>query len=317
MSADASNPNVTGYFGATPKQGLKLAKSFIVKTRHDLEKRIVGDGQLADLDQLPEAAASLFGLGLLNRVDEYLASSPIAKDGNSLRLAVKLPTGAGAIVSMGAIGVALLVPAVQKVREAAGRTQSVNNLKQMALAMHVYHDAKRVFSPAAICDANGKPLLSWRVAILPYIEHNQLYQQFKLDESWDSEHNRKLIAQMPPIYAVPAAPAKPGETHYRVFVGGGAGFDLAKGTRITDITDGTSNTIMIVEAADSVPWTKPEELVYDAKKPLPRFGNFYGSGMFLVALFDGSVRTLSGKVTEQSLRAAITRGAGDLAGNDF
>src|SRR5205085_10226222 len=106
----------------------------------------------------------------------------------------------------------------------------------------------------AICDKQGRPLLSWRVAILPYIEQGQLYKQFKLDEPWDSEHNRKLIPLMPATYVVPAAPPKPGETHYRVFVGGGAAFDLAKPTRISQFTDGSSNTFLIVETADTVVW---------------------------------------------------------------
>src|SRR5207253_8597338 len=143
--------------------------------------------------------------------------------------------------------------------EAAGRTTSSNNLKQMALAMHNYADVYRGDMPAhAIYSKDGRtPLLSWRVAILPYIEQDALYKQFKLDEPWDSEHNKKLIPLMPKLYAVPAAPLKPGETHYRVFVGGGALFDLAKPVRLVDTTDGTSNTLMVVETADTVVWTKP------------------------------------------------------------
>ena len=216
---------------------------------------------------------------------------------------------------MGALATGLLVPAVQKVREAASRTQDANNLKQMALAMHNYHDVYKGFPPAAICDANGKPLLSWRVAILPYIEQDILYKQFKLDEPWDSDHNRKLIPQMPQIYAIPGAPPKPGETHYRVFVGGGAMFDLDKKVTIAQITDGTSNTIMIVETAESVAWTKPAEIPYDAQKPLPKLGGFFPNGSN-VAFADGSVRFLTTTVAEATLRALITRSGGEAIPND-
>src|ERR1700677_3496891 len=80
----------------------------------------------------------------------------------------------------------LLIPAVQKLRILAARTQSMNNLKQIALSLHSYHDVYKTFPAAAICDKDGKPLLSWRVAISPYVEQLPLYNQFKLDEPWDS-----------------------------------------------------------------------------------------------------------------------------------
>src|SRR5207302_1956982 len=106
-------------------------------------------------------------------------------------------------LSMSGFSAALLLPAVQKVRMAAGRTRSANNLKQMALATINYADAFGRAPAAAICDKNGKPLLSWRVAILPFIEQDNLYKQFHLDEPWDSDHNKKLLARMPNVYALP------------------------------------------------------------------------------------------------------------------
>jgi hypothetical protein len=300
------------------QEAIKLARTFIAKGRKELEAKVLGRGQPGSLEELPEAAASLFGLGMLKRAEEFLDSSPITKEGDSLHVSVKLPHEGAAVFTVAAMGTALLVPAVQKVREAAARTQSTNNLKQMVLAMHNYHGQYRMFPPAAICDKIGKPLLSWRVAILPYIEQDQLYRRFKLDEPWDSEHNMKLIPLMPPTYALPAAPSKPGDgkTHYRVFVGGGAGFEWCKGLRIAEYRDGTSNTIAIVEAAQSVPWTKPDELVYDVKKPLPKMGNFDGNGVFNAALFDGSVRAFRTDVREATLRAYITRAGNEVIPND-
>ena len=138
------------------------------------------------------------------------------------------------VIAIIAILIGLLLPAVQKVREAAQRTSSINNLKQIALAMHNYNSTYGAFPAAAICDKKtGKPLLSWRVAILQYIEEEALYKQFKLDEPWDSEHNLKLAKNMPKIYFHPKA-NKPGDdkTHYRLFYGKGAAFELNKPNQI-------------------------------------------------------------------------------------
>src|SRR5206468_8126418 len=138
---------------------------------------------------------------------------------------------------------------VVKVRQAAAASRSINNLKQIAIAMHSYHDTYNGFPPAAVCDKTGKPLLSWRVLILPYVEQGELYKEFKLDEPWDSEHNKKLIAKMPNVYALPeVTPEKGTTTHYRVFVGNGAVFDYVKSCRLVEIPDGTSNTWMVATA---------------------------------------------------------------------
>ena len=100
--------------------------------------------------------------------------------------------------------------------------------------MHNYESAYGKLPPAAIVDRKGKKLLSWRVMILPYIEQDNLYRQFKLDEPWDSEHNKKLIPLMPKVYADPRGPAEPGKTYYKVFVGKDAGFDWVKGRSLAD-----------------------------------------------------------------------------------
>src|SRR5208337_936304 len=99
--------------------------------------------------------------------------------------------------------IALLLPAVQSAREAARRAQCVNNIKQIMLAMHNYISANNAF-PRDITDKNGKPLLSWRVAILPYVEQGVLFDKFKLDEPWDSPHNQELLKYMPLVYQCPS-----------------------------------------------------------------------------------------------------------------
>jgi prepilin-type processing-associated H-X9-DG protein len=198
------------------------------------------------------------------------------------------------------------------VREASSRVTSQNNLKQLALAMHNYEGVNAHFPAAAICDKAGKPLLSWRVAILPYIEQDALYQKFHLDEPWDSKHNITLVKEMPAIYALPSV-SKPGDTktYYRVFVGPQAMFELDKGRRVAEVIDGMSNTWLIAEAGDAVPWTKPEELVYDPQRPVPKLGNFFNGG-FNVAYADGSVHFIKQGLAEEVIRAFITCAGGEI-----
>lgn len=213
---------------------------------------------------------------------------------------------------------AAYVAATTKVVSAAAAQQSANNLKQIALAMHNYHDAIGNFPPAAVCDKKGKPQLSWRVLILPYIEQDALYKEFKLNESWDSDHNKKLLAKMPKLYAMPGK-SKPGDTdtYYRVFVGNGAGWDWVMGAKLQNIADGTSNTLMVVTAAESVPWTKPDELEFDADKDMTKLIGMVVNGKAQVAMFDGSVRTLGKLPSKETLNALITKNGGEVIGNDF
>src|SRR5262249_53007604 len=157
----------------------------------------------------------------------------------------------------------------------------LNNLHQIGIAMFNYEATYKGFPAEAIRDRDGKPLLSWRVTILPYIEQENLYRQFKLDEPWDSPNNIKLVEKMPAIYAPTNGTGKKGETYLRVFTGPNTPFDPARvrpgpsalGPRFADFLDGTSNTFLVAEAAESVPWSKPEELSVDSKKPLPKLGH--------------------------------------------
>lgn len=214
--------------------------------------------------------------------------------------------------------VGLLLPAVQAAREAARRTQMTNNFRQVLLAMLNHEAAMKRLPPQAICDEEGKPLLSWRVAMLPYLEEGNLYAEFRLDEPWDSEHNRKLIARMPTVYADPSAPADQaarGLTTIQVLAGPGTSFAApAKGLRVADITDGTSNTLALVEATpeNAVPWTKPDDIEYDPKRPLAGIGNpWRPGGIFAVAMFDGSVRMVSPDVDQEVFKRLVTPAGGE------
>jgi RNA polymerase sigma factor (sigma-70 family) len=198
------------------------------------------------------------------------------------------------------------------------RLQTVQNLMRIALAMHEFHDAKLCFPPAAIYDKNGKPLLSWRVTLLPQLHETDLYKLFHLDEPWDSPHNKTLLANMPNVYRIPGI-GDATSTFYQVVVGKSTVFEKrratdpqgpARGIRIADITDGTSNTLLVVEAGVPVPWTKPEELPYSETGKLPALGGAFKDTIH-AAMADGAVRELPRNAPEDFLRALITRDGGE------
>jgi hypothetical protein len=224
-----------------------------------------------------------------------------------------VPLGGGSQMVASPVMVALLLPAVQAAREAARRNVGSNNLKQVALAMHNYHADYKAFPAPAIVDKNGKPLLSWRVAMLRYLGEEELQKQFHLDEPWDSEHNRALIAKMPSVYANPSSSvAGEGKTVYLLPTGKGTMFESGKAVKLQDVRDGTSNTIMVVEASDqvAVEWTKPDDLKVDLDKPTAGLEGARTGG-FQVSLADGAVRMISDMVDPNVLKALFTPAGGE------
>ena len=234
------------------------------------------------------------------------------RNGNVLRIDLD---GSGGLGSMGSTGVlvGLLLPAVQAAREAARRMTASNNLKQIALAMHNFHSKYKKLPDRAIRDADGNPLLSWRVAILPFVEQSELYEQFHLDEPWDSPHNIKLLDQMPEIYVDPSTVLEPGYTVFQLPQGEGLMFEESGERKFRDVMDGTSNTIMVVESSmdAAVPWTKPADLEIDMAAPLARTGNFHQGG-FHVVMASGAVIFLTTSIDLELFRALLTRAGKEI-----
>ncbi len=189
---------------------------------------------------------------------------------------------------------------------------SQNNLKQTGLAILNYESANKQLPAQAKYDAEGKPLLSWRVLVLPYQEEMELYKQFHLDEPWDSEHNKALIDKMPAVYRHPKL-NDPSKTVYQAVVGKGCAFDGKKGLKLSSFTDGTSNTILVVEVAPdkAVPWTKPEDWEMNPKDPLAGLGGAFGGGIFNALFCDGHVQAFTNAIDPTVFKAMCTRNGGE------
>jgi hypothetical protein len=186
------------------------------------------------------------------------------------------------------------------------RTAS-DNMKQFGLATQNYHDNYNRM-PGNIFDKDGKAILSWRVALLPFIKEEELYKQFKLDEPWDSENNKKLVEKIPKLYQPLRVKTKPGETYYQMFEG--AWPQLTKkdqNVTLAAITalNGTSNTGLVFEAGEPVIWTKPADMPFEKKKPLTKLGGMF-NGEFYVVFCDGHWQHLVQEdVDEEALKGMI------------
>ena len=204
-----------------------------------------------------------------------------------------------------------LVTLTTPARRQARRRSAINSLRHIALAMHNFHDSYGFFPPQALADKSGKRLLSWRVLILPFLDQNALYRQFHLDEPWDSENNRKLIAKMPDVYKSGAADdgaMKPGRTRLAAPLTDRSVFGRrGPGVRIKEIIDGTSNTILITEVAsqNAVVWTQPSDIEIDVKNPLASIIE-KTTKTFNACMCDGSAHVISRKTASETLNALLT-----------
>jgi hypothetical protein len=238
------------------------------------------------------------------------------------RLAGKGLAIAGIVTSV--IGVFFLVGvwfAYRAVGETSERMKVQNDMRQLVLAMHNHQD-QFGHLPDPYPDAKRGPVrsqLSWRVQLLPFLEQDQLYRQFHHNEPWDSPHNKSLLTRMPLVFAHPKHPeaTAQGLTYYRVFTGPQTPFPPGRQSRFpVDFPDGSSNTILVIEAGDPVPWTKPDELTYDPNKPLPKLGGHFRSGT-IAGMADTMPRVIGPGVSQGTLRAAITASGGEVLGPDW
>ena len=244
------------------------------------------------------------------------------KSGPNVLLIVLVVLGVLGVVGAVACGglVFLLGSATSKVQQAAARMTSQNNMKQIGIGMHNVHDVSNSFQgPFAQGVKPGDPSFqghSFRVGLLPYIEEDALYKRIDLTQPWDSARNAPATNTTVRAYYDVSNPASVGNaTPYRMFVGPGALFDgTAKMPTFTSVADGTSNTILLVEASQTVPWAKPQELPYGPGVALPPLGGNPKSDGYNAAMADGSVRYIRRTIADADLRSLIEKADGRGAG---
>ncbi len=243
----------------------------------------------------------------------------VKADGKQVRYLMAKPDDTEAFIEEMKPTLVALAKSIQAARGAARRMQQMNNLKQIGLAFHNFHDVYNTF-PRYNGDANpnddkAKRGLSWRVYLLPFIEEAELYQKFKMDEPWDSETNKALIEQMPEVFRTEGV-EKPGHTAMHVFIGDDTAFgDGTAAPRIRDYLDGTSNTFLAVEAGPDTAdiWTKPGGLKFTGKETIKLLGNI--GDTFRVLMCDGSVRDVSREINADTLNNLIQHDDGNPVGD--
>jgi hypothetical protein len=198
----------------------------------------------------------------------------------------------------------------ERTANAAQRARSQNHLKQIVLALHNYESAYGHF-PQNITDKKGNPLLSWRVAILPFLEQDALFRQFKFDEPWDGPNNKKLLAKMPELYRVGFEPKGETKTYYQGFAGAGTLFEPGKKLKLAGVLDGTSNTLAVVEAGPPVEWTQPADISYVPKNAVPRLEGPF-SNVLIAATADGAVHMFRRDIDDKTLRRLIEIADGEV-----
>ena len=211
--------------------------------------------------------------------------------------------------------IALLLPAVQQAREAARRTQCKNNLKQIGLAMHNYHDTFNLFPAAHLNDLQGQPKLSWRVSILPFLGEADRFNGYQFDDAWDSPSNSGLLNPLPVAYGCPSHTI-PGSTNtaYVTITGSNTALGDGKCVPLRDISDGTSNTLMVIEACGlNIPWMKPQDIDAATVKGVgdPNGASSKHTGGTHVLMSDGAVRFISNNTDPKIYQSLITRDGGE------
>jgi hypothetical protein len=226
-----------------------------------------------------------------------------------------------ALPPFGIVLLTLLIQMQINPREASYRACCINQLKQIGIALHNYHDRYGSFPPAYVADADGKPMHSWRVLLLPFMEESDLFEQYRFDEPWDGPNNRKL--HMPVwCYRCPSATDNDVATNYVAVVGPATAWPGTKSTKFSDFADGTSNTIMVVEIANSgIHWMEPRDLhvvQMNTKingKPGQGISSNHPTGA-CVLFADGSARFLYDNLPPETVKALLTIDGGEKVSPD-
>lgn len=247
--------------------------------------------------------------GEITAVPAGAAVAAPPKSNAAMIIVILVVVALGAVCVIGMLA-ALLLPAVQAARNSVTTSVCTNNMKQIGLALHNYHDTYGSLPPAYIADETGQPMHSWRVLLLPFLGEQTLYEQYDFDEPWDSPNNISLSFMIPAVYQCPESQGMADETTYMAVNGPGFIFDGEASRTFAEISDGTSNTIMVVET-DVVPvhWMSPDDVDWNAAGTDVTSSH---SQELHVLLADGSVQLIN-HLSDQELEAALTIAGGEPA----
>lgn len=205
---------------------------------------------------------------------------------------------------------AMLLPNPGYPRSAALRTVCLNNCRQIALAIINYESANGHFPPAYVADENGKPMHSWRVLILPYLDQKELFDRYDQNEPWNGPNNSKLHNEIVDVYRCPSSTSSEFSTDYVLITGTETGFSNDQTTDFGDITDGSSNTILLTEIASSrIHWMQPRDISLEQFVSVrgPAGGEHENHpGTRNVAFFDGSTHVVDLETAPDELRKFVT-----------
>ncbi len=224
-------------------------------------------------------------------IDELATNAELACDGNRIVVSSSAPFDVEQcrrLVRIPTRFVETVAPLAVDERPERAMIASAHNLDALARGMFRYYRANSHLPPASVLGPDGRTLHSWRVALLPYLDEDDLYRQYKLDEPWDSQHNSKLLEQAPDVFRAADEEPDSVDTCYFVLSGEDTLFANGSGTAVAEEDNPALHSILIVESRRGVPWTKPVDVPFDAEAPFPKLGGIH-KDLFLCILADGRI----------------------------
>lgn len=222
------------------------------------------------------------------------------------------------VVAILALVIALFLPSVRRAREAARRTQCRNNLKQLGMALHNYHDKYGVFPPVCTVDERGQPMHSWRTLLLPYLDQQALYEKIDLSKPWNDPSNAEALNTQLFEFLCPSAIHPLTHTTYLAVATEHSVLRRTASLRIDEISDGTSNTILVIDVpmVEAIPWMEPRDADTSLALSFRTATKHPHTGGAHVLFADGAVRFLSQIIKEDVARALLTADGGEEIGNN-
>jgi hypothetical protein len=236
----------------------------------------------------------------------------VVANGNAAEFSFTAPGAGQQFSNMGPMLPVMIGGMMAQAQQAVAAAKPRDNLSNIVRAMHNFQKMYGRFPNAASQSEDGNKLLSWRVHLLPFLNYEDLYDQFALDEPWDSAVNKPLVAEMPDIFQSLGVELEAGKTLYQLPIGAGTAFENAKGLALPEFTDGSSSTLLVLEVSPdrAVFWTQPEDFSFDPKKPIEGLSGVHPEG-FRAALADGSVRVMPSSLSDAEIKGMMTRNGGE------